>query len=452
MYISEKPEMAEILDKKYDPTKITHGSGKEVDWVCRICGGIFSKSPNRIYTLLTAGHNYDLCEYCSGEKVRPEDSLYGRHSERCNRNFAWDRNGESGIYPDMLSEQSNAMIYITCPDHGADAKPMRAADFVNAKDPCRVCNGKRASPLKNLKTERPDIAALVNIEEYNKLDDEKYPKPFCPEAISVNSHLMLPFNCDYCADVHTQRVADRVRQPMGCSNACVVYHDSMAQYILYHIIKRAVPDLEYLQPMDYNGKKLQFDMYSNQFKLAFEYDGYHHDAGRLAHDMAKTDFCIANGIFLVRIRDDKAVEIADQGLPIIRCIYERSYRYLVDVLRSISDILAVKYVLTLQFEDDDVLHAQKAALLTRVYQRSLRSEYPGVVILLTQEDAAKTNRIKPQSSRYELECRCLHCAHQFSSTAKRLVRSSGKCPRCGWYINDITDANSSTVPPRGGAA
>lgn len=247
-YLSDFPEINRWLAPGQDASKISHGSSVPCNWVCACCGKEFTESPNHIYTKYKRNQQFSLCRRCNRKGVRADNSLYGNYKEFCDTYYDFEKNQAVGISIDALTVKSNTLIYLRCPEHGPIEKPMRVADFVNCRVICRRCT--------SLMALFPNIAKMVDIDTYNTLDNKRYPKPFDPWEISAYSHTPLPFLCDYCGEIHFKPVAQMVIQSTGCPYLCARNHDSMPQLILYKLLIKVIPDLEYKHIFNSNGKEL----------------------------------------------------------------------------------------------------------------------------------------------------------------------------------------------------
>ena len=439
MYLSDFPEISRWLAPGQAPSKISHGSSIPCEWICANCGSEYPKSPNRVYTQYKNNNQYNLCPSCNHMGVRPDNSLYQNFKERCDTYYDFDRNMDVGISIETLTVNSNKMIFLKCPVHGPIKKPMRVADFINCKIICKRCT--------SLMALFPEIAAMVDINTYNTLSGRKYPKPFDPWEIAAYSHTPLPFSCDYCGEVHLKPVSDMVAQSTGCPYLCVRNHDSMPQSILYRLLRRAIPDLQYKYNFDLGGKKCEFDIYSHNLKFAIEYDGYMHDDKRLRFDNEKSEYCLKNGIFLIRVREECAAELDGSLCKVILCRYDNKFKYLVDVMAQLSAILQERYQIASSFDYSDIVSARQNAAPVRIIKNSLIRKYPVFERLLNSEDSRRAAHLRPKSSLINLNCTCLRCNHVFAKAPKKLVDQKGRCPACGWYFKNIADMDSPLAPP-----
>ena len=438
-YLSDFPEISRWLAPGQEASKISHGSSVPCNWVCAYCGSEFSKSPNHVYTQYKRNQQFNLCGNCNRKGVREDNSLYGNYKTLCDRFYNFEKNQAVGISIDSLAVNSNKKIFLKCPEHGPIEKPMRVADFVKGQNLCRRCT--------SLIALFPSIAKMVDIDTYNTLDKRKYPKPFDPWEISAYSHKPLPFLCDYCGDIHFKPVAHMVNQSTGCPHLCARNHDSMPQLILHKLLKTVIPDLKYKYIFNFNGRKRELDIYSNRLRVAIEYDGYKHDKNRLRVDNEKSEYCLKNNIFLIRVREDSAADLDKSLCKVIICRYDNNYKYLVDVLAQISAILQERFWISSDYNYGDILSARQNAVPVRILKDSFIRKYPVFRRLLHSDDKLKAERIRPKSSLLRLNCTCLRCHHTFSKTPKKLVEQKGRCPKCGWFIKNITDKNSPLAPP-----
>ena len=143
------------------PDSVVAQSNQPVWWLCNLCGGRWSATPNK-----RVGINMTGCPDCAEDaKCMPRT----RHPtfEQCQHSLLteWDhdRNAVQGNYPDKVRLKSGKQIFWLCTqcpagqEHSWSAMPFSRTS--HDKPGCPICAGRAACRCNSLQTRYPDIAA-----------------------------------------------------------------------------------------------------------------------------------------------------------------------------------------------------------------------------------------------------------------------------------------------------
>ncbi|KAL3151038.1 hypothetical protein ABBQ38_012907 [Trebouxia sp. C0009 RCD-2024] len=142
------------------PDSVVAHSHQPVGWLCDVCGGKWSVSPNRRVSKTKSG-----CPDCANE-ARTKGTKQPTFAE-CQHSLLaeWDheRNAAQGNYPDKVRLQSHKQIFWLCnrcptgQEHSWSAQPSQRT--TRGKTGCPYCAGKAACRCNSLQALYPDIAA-----------------------------------------------------------------------------------------------------------------------------------------------------------------------------------------------------------------------------------------------------------------------------------------------------
>ncbi|KAL3130451.1 hypothetical protein ABBQ38_008273 [Trebouxia sp. C0009 RCD-2024] len=142
------------------PDSMVAQSHQPVGWLCNVCGGKWTATPNHRVSKSKTG-----CPDCA-DKAKPKKTRQPTFAECQHPLLAeWDheRNAAQGNFPDQVSLQSNKQIFWLCnkcpagQEHSWSAQPSHRAG--RGKTGCPYCAGKAACRCNSLQALYPDIAA-----------------------------------------------------------------------------------------------------------------------------------------------------------------------------------------------------------------------------------------------------------------------------------------------------
>ena len=248
----------------------------KVKIICAI-HGIFEQTPDNHI------HRKSKCPFCSGKKLNTYEFI----------KKAVEIHDNNYIY--LLVEYINnyTKVKIICPIHGIFE--MLPSNHLSQKQGCPVCSGNK--PLTNEEYVEKAIKRHVDKYDYSLVEyisTSKKVKIICPihgifEQNSLN-HLQGA-GCPMCSESKGEKI------------------------ITHHLLKNKI---KYITQHKFNDckdkRRLPFDFYLPELNTCIEYDGIQHFkpieffGGMSAlnenkkRDKIKTDYCINNGINLLRIK------------------------------------------------------------------------------------------------------------------------------------------------------
>ena len=113
-YIIDIPELMKEWDweknKDLDPNKLVVGSEKKAWWICQKCKGTWQ-------TQICVRKKHG-CPYCTGQKVRKGINDFATLYPDLLKEWDWDKNSESGFFPDEIMPGTKKKIFWKCKECG----------------------------------------------------------------------------------------------------------------------------------------------------------------------------------------------------------------------------------------------------------------------------------------------------------------------------------------------
>lgn len=272
-------------------------STQKVDVICDICGEIKNIGYGSYIRNINRNKKY-ICHACScgvkwqeSLKARQED-YYNRLQEKCK---------EDGYTlaskPEDIKCNTTKIKYI-CPKHGEQF--MRVSNFLNG----------RKCPQCNIDQHRLDYQ--LSQDEIIRRVEECGGTILNPEEYINNCTDNLQFVCRCCGDIFNSSLQHYLqhggRVCLKCSKVISVGESKIRKFLEDNNIKykpeKWFDDCRDIRP-------LRFDFYIKDMNLAIEFDGVQHFKNRgffkhsveqtKIHDEMKNQYCIDNGITLIRI-------------------------------------------------------------------------------------------------------------------------------------------------------
>jgi transcription elongation factor Elf1 len=103
-----------------DPLKLTTGSKKKASFKCPTCSHEWVASPSQIQSSWIKGNSG--CPACRRFVVIKTTSLISIYPDRVAQHWDYDKNNETGIYPDKFPRGSNQEAWFKCPIDGYEWK------------------------------------------------------------------------------------------------------------------------------------------------------------------------------------------------------------------------------------------------------------------------------------------------------------------------------------------
>ena len=113
-YIIDNKELMKEWDweknKDLDPNKLVVGSEKKAWWICQKCKGTWQ-------TQICVRKKHG-CPYCTGQKVRKGINDFATLCPDLLKEWDWDKNSESGFFPDEIMPGTKKKIFWKCKECG----------------------------------------------------------------------------------------------------------------------------------------------------------------------------------------------------------------------------------------------------------------------------------------------------------------------------------------------
>ncbi|QGQ93793.1 hypothetical protein EHS13_02170 [Paenibacillus psychroresistens] len=414
----------------------------DAHWVCffenRGCS--FVKSPKQVYQAIY--HGSPICNFCN--EIPFEKSIAFSSPENVNYYWDYNKNELHNIFPEYLKSQSNVRIFVRCEKHKWEAQ--RSCADLNYHIPCPYCSKRMASPEYNLKVCFPDIA------------NELHPKH--------NSVLILPFStcivewwCKYCRGYYEKAVGLRTSQGHGCPLHKSAHQSSKTEGIILLVLNKLLggfSKIKFKTVRWSNGRRIEIDIFNSKLKVALEYDGYPHKRNSIMiSDQKKNEILHSFDEISVLIR------IREEGLPplkynnnqfeIICAKHDQTYLFLIPAIQRVLQLIKDLNLISVQVYSDIYLISILEEIFPQVYsnavfvleKNSFTVSAPGLLGHL--DDNNLNPSLVSRGSNHIFNVSCPNCKYKFpenQSSAKNLIRSKGRCPKCMFYVEDIQDKES----------
>ena len=179
---SQYPLLAEEWSSanEFTPDKITGGSDKRVEWICRECGHTWNATvKNRVY----GSH----CPNCAGRVLTPGKNDFASLHPELMLDWSNRNDDDPDLHPSEMPEFSNRRVWWKCHTCGYEWQSQIADRSRGAGCPC--CVGQvRAQGINDLSSARPDVA----LEWSDKNGD------LSPSDFNTKSRTMIWWVCGKC--------------------------------------------------------------------------------------------------------------------------------------------------------------------------------------------------------------------------------------------------------------
>ncbi len=271
------------------PNMVSSRSNKKVWWLCPVCGNEWQATPNT----RTSGCG---CAVCAGRKVKVGFNDLATTDPDLAKQWSYEKNEE--LTPQMITRGSHKKVWWKCQTCGNEWES--TIHNRRAGNGCPVCGMKKARKTQQLQTAKKNNLAKEYPDIANEWNYEKNDEP--PENYACSSNKKVWWKCNNCLHEWQAVISDRTRYHHGCPK-CNMYGTSFAEQAIFFYLKHSFDDAE--NRFVING--YEFDVFIPSINTAVEYDGvfYHNNLKSLNKDNKKDNYCIKNGIRLIRIRDNK---------------------------------------------------------------------------------------------------------------------------------------------------
>lgn len=202
----------------------------------------------------------------------------------------WDFESNA-VDPSTLGASNETVVHWKCHKCGYEWD-MSVNKRARMRTPCPVCSGSRKLIIKgknDLETLRPDLMIDWDWERNTKK----------PSELRITSHYQANWKCHKCGHTWSSRLDTRTANGSGCPVCNVGGGCSIADYLLYSVVKSFFKDTKYRA----NICGFEVDTLIEGSKICIEYDGLLYHEKTLESDLAKQKFIEDLGYFLYRIRE-----------------------------------------------------------------------------------------------------------------------------------------------------
>lgn len=265
------------------PDHIAAHSSKSVFWKCSKGHAWKATVQNR-----TAGNG---CPYCANRKV-----LAGYNDLQTilpDLVLEWDWEKNWPLLPSQVTCRSNRRVSWKCSlGHEWQATISNRANGVK----CPVCMNKTVlKGFNDLATTHPELANEWN---YSKNGEHK------PEDYVAGSSARVWWYCSHCGHEWQTQIVSR-KNGTSCPKCYDRNRTSFPeQTLFYYVGKRFVKAQN--RCVNILDEKLELDIYIPEKNVAIEYDGAYWHSGNGEKERYKYQQCVIRGIYLIRVKEQKA--------------------------------------------------------------------------------------------------------------------------------------------------
>lgn len=246
---------------------------------------------------------------------------------------------------------------------------------------------------------------------------------FNPNKLTLGSGKKPWWICKLCGHSYTASV-DHRNNGRGCPNCAKGYQTSSQELKLYFYVKKYFGDA-ISGYSDKNNNITEIDVYIPSLRIGIEYDGgrWHQN---IENDKFKDHACVLNGIYLIRIREQKCPKYEST------CTFVNLTNESMDELKNaFCQIFHILHIDDIDINFDRDLNEIENFVIHHTQQNSLLNKFPEIA---EEWNRTKNGNLKPDnvsqfsSKRVWWQCTCCGCEY-VASVSNRTRKHSG-CPVC----------------------
>jgi very-short-patch-repair endonuclease len=463
------------------PNNFTHGSGKEVWWLCPK-----GHSYEKVIGYRT-GRKYG-CHYCSGKRVSKENNIQALFPEIA-KEWHPEKNGD--LTPNDFTYASSKRIWWLCPKKHSYETPISYRTSKNKPTGCPYCSGRKASKENNIQALFPEIAKEWHPEKNGDLtpNDFTYASSqkiwwLCSEGHSYESMISNKTahnsGCPYCSgnkvsennnvqilfpeiskEWHPTKNKELTPKDFTYGShkkvwwLCPKHHSYQAAIknrtknnstgCPYCTNQTSEPEIRILSELKwlidevnsrYKIDGVEIDIFLPNFNLGIEYDGSYWHKDSEDSDLRKNKFLLSQNINLIRVRHHPLKSLSKNDVVVINSTLEK--KDLDEILKKIYPFIdnKIKGKINTYFDKSSFVNEE----LFKKYLSYFPSPFPENSLLKTHPEHSKewdydnNYPLKPENFTYgsgkKVWWLCNN-GHSYESTVNKKTRKSGtKCPYC----------------------
>ena len=353
------PKIAKEWDYKNNngltPRDVSYGSKKKVFWICPVC-----KQSYPMQICNRTSKRKSKCSICRGLLIIPGiNSLKAKYPNIVKTEWDFDKNL---VDPDTIPPHRNKPLYWwKCNKCNRSYKASVNNKVSGNGGNCSYCSSQKLSKEKSLAFINPELA-----KSWHPLKN----KDITPDKVFANSNNSYWWKCSVCGKEWEAKVNNRNQLGRGCPKCSKGTHTSFPEQVIFYYVKALFPDAK----NGYKINNLEIDVYIPSLKIGIEYDGehYHKTEYKLKKDYEKNNKLKELEITLIRIRENKCIEMNDNSCVIYTYKHTSNYKHFVAPLKRLIELLCEKAKIknTLNIVLDDIKNQIFADLKIIPYEKS----------------------------------------------------------------------------------
>ncbi len=282
--------------EKNSPQKPKHfraRSNKKVWWTC-------DKDKTHIYASTITNRVQGFgCSFCAGRTVHNSNSLQTLFPSIARQ---WHPTLNGTLTPSDIVAGTNRKYWWKC-EKGDDHEWQSTGGNRIAGKNCPICEGLKVVKSNCLSTTHPTLAVQWHPTKNTTLTSND---------VVAGSHKVVWWQCSQ-NPLHEWRasVNNRSSKKHGCPN-CKLTPQSKQELTIMFELKSIFPSINPKgHYINHDGKKWTIDIFIQELKLGVEFDGSYWHRDKDFSDKQKNNLCRANGIEMLRIREQPLALTSD---------------------------------------------------------------------------------------------------------------------------------------------
>ena len=400
-----------------DPTKLTYGSTRKVWWKCPKCGGRWqtcigdrTEKENRTRT---------KCPYCSNKRVLINFNDLATINPQLASEWHPTKNGD--LKPTDVTAGSDRKVWWKCPKCGGEWQTVVRYRTNGAG--CLYCVGHKVlSGFNDLSTVNPELASEWHPTKNGDLK---------PTDVTAGTNKKVWWKCSKCGHEWQAQIA--LRKYTNCPKCNLRKSTSFPEQAVFYYVKKLYP-CSMNKYKDCFMKKMEFDIYIPELKVAIEYDGsqWHKTDSQHKKEIRKYEFCKKYGIYLIRVKEHSEQswnDTADKTYYVPE-ITKRNFQALEHVicllLENIGSQKQLYLEVNIEKDKNEILH-----YLSKI-DNSLAKMRPDVAAKWNYEkNGGLTPEMFSTGSGEVVWWKCSNCGKEWKSSIGDMTREGVYgCPEC----------------------
>jgi len=412
------------------PSDVSKAANRKVWWKCCVCGHEWEAMVNHRYR----GSGCRICGYkrVSNYRKTPKagESLFDKRPEL---SAEWHPTRNGDLYPEHVPFKSSHKAWWLgkCGHEWQAVVSSRSAGAG-----CPFCANIRVLPgFNDLETKFPNVA-----KEWHPINNGA----LTPRNVVSKANKKVWWRCSVCGNEWPAIIAKRANG-QGCPVCAQGIRTSFPEKAFaFYLREKGIKVIE-----NYRSNWLdsfELDIFLPDLRVAVEYDGHawHQNTEK---DVRKSNLCTANGVQLIRVRENRCPRLNDSSL----CFYipNRNEEGLNSAIKFVLSTLHTNYGISDEGWDIDVARDRMRIFDLMELRKQEKSFAQMCPELIGEWNYERNGSMQPADvtpfSDKKVWWRCKEYGHEWEAVIKSRTKGTG-CPICAGNkvldgFNDLATAN-----------